>query len=143
MIETTDINNAAERRDIITKYGMLEQAYGEITFLLAGNIGEKYPWQQDHLAGRQELLLELININMERPVQEAPDTKVTLEAWRVPEMVRNQEQAGEPSREVRCEKGIKQEACASEYYAFWQFFMSEGCVPGSGSGRNTEIFRSV
>ena len=26
MIETTDINNAAERRDIITKYGMLEQA---------------------------------------------------------------------------------------------------------------------
>ena len=71
MIETTDINNAAERRDIITKYGMLEQAYSEITFCWQETSEKEYPWQQDHLAGEQELLLELININMERPVQEA------------------------------------------------------------------------
>lgn len=93
MIETTDINNAAERRDIITKYGMLEQAYSEITFCWQETSEKEYPWQQDHLAGEQELLLELININMERPVQEAPGYKRTLEAWQVPEMVRNQEQA--------------------------------------------------
>ena len=78
MIETTDINNAAERRDIITKYGMLEQAYSEITFCWQETSEKEYPWQQDHLAGEQELLLELININMERPVQEAPDTKERL-----------------------------------------------------------------
>ena len=95
MIETTDINNAAERRDIITKYGMLEQAYSEITFCWQETSEKGYPWQQDHLAGEQELLLELI-----RPVH------------------RNIMLSG-------------------------SFFMPEGCVPGSGSGRNTEIFRSV
>ena len=56
MIETTDINNAAERRDIITKYGMLEQAYSEITFCWQETSEKEYPWQQDHLAGEQDLM---------------------------------------------------------------------------------------
>ena len=43
MIETTDINNAAERRDIITKYGMLEQAYSEITFCWQETSEKEYP----------------------------------------------------------------------------------------------------
>ena len=106
MIETTDINNAAERRDIITKYGMLEQAYSEITFCWQETSEKEYPWQQDHLAGEQELLLELININMERPVQEAPDTKERLRLGRYRRWygIRNKRRA---AGEVRCEKGDK------------------------------------
>ena len=90
-----------------------------------------------------QLLLELININMERPVQEAPDTKERLRLGRYRRWygIRNKRRA---AGEVRCEKGDKSRRPVHRNIMLsGSFFMPEGCVPGSGSGRNTEIFRSV
>lgn len=142
MIETTDRIDAAERRDIITTYGMLEQAYSEITFCWQETSEKEEPWQQSSMAGEEELLLELINKSC--PVQETPDTKERLRLGRYR---RGWYFTGKKRRavaEVRCEKMDKsRKTVHGNIILSGSFFMPGGRAAGNGPGRNTEIYRTV